>query len=450
MSQKWNLQDIRPADPKRRRPSQNSSSNTDTSANLNLANRPINQTSEARSSDPVDTLIITDGNKKSRKNTVVLALVLVLFIGGIFGVSVFVTKTTLTIYPEVNTPVVNAQFVAYPERREGELSYEIMSLSENGEIQVTATGQETVTEQAKGFIEIIKTTPGTERLIKNTRFRSPDGKIFKIQESVVVPGAIKDSTGTLVPGTIRTAVFADQSGEEYNLSAETKFDVPGFKDSNLTELYNAIYAVNREPFAGGFNGPRFIIDEQELAKKQQELQITLRDKLLAKLSTENPADFVAFPGAVAITYNSLPAVQHDGNLVIIREEAVLQIPLFKQNELAGYIAQETIPTYEREPVRMTNAEDLVFAYTVATTSSSNIANAAALEFTLLGKPEIVHNFDAEQLRIDLAGKPLTAITTVLTGHTGIEKAEISGKPFWRRTFPENVKEIEIIEILEQK
>jgi hypothetical protein len=450
MSQKWNLQDIRPADPKRRRPSQNSSSSTDTSTNLNLANRPVNPTSEVRNSDPVDTLIITDGNKKSRKNTVVLALVLILFIGGIFGVSFFVTKTTLTIYPEVNTPVVNAQFVAYPERREGELSYEIMSLSDNGEIQVTATGQETVTEQAKGFIEIIKTTPGTERLIKNTRFRSPDGKIFKIQESVVVPGAIKGPTGTLVPGTIRTAVFADQSGEEYNLTAETKFDVPGFKDSNLTELYNAIYAVNREPFTGGFNGPRFIIDEQELAKKQQELQITLRDKLLAKLSTENPADFIAFPGAVAITYNSLPAVQHDGNLVIIREEAVLQIPLFKHDELAGYIAEETIPTYEREPVRMTNAKDLIFAYTIATTSSSNIANAAALEFTLLGKPEIVHNFDANQLRTDLAGKPLTAITTVLTGHTGIEKAEISGKPFWRRTFPENVKEIEIIEVLEQK
>ncbi len=448
MSQKWNLQDIRPADQSRSR--QQRSSVQTNSGSLNLAQKPLTSPVQKIAEEDQSSIIITDGNKKSRGNTIFLTLVVILFIAGIFGFSTFVTKTTLTVYPDASTPMVNAQFTAYPERRAGELAYEIMTLSENGEIQVTATGQETVTEQATGYIEIIKTTPGTERLIKNTRFRSPDGKVFKIQESVVVPGAVKDTSGSLVPGTIRTAVFADQSGEEYNLPAETKFDVPGFKDSNLTELYNSIYAINREAFSGGFNGPRFIIDDQELQKKQQELQISLRDKLLARLSTESPADFLAFPGAVAITYNSLPAVQHDGNLVIIREEAVLQIPLFVQTDLASYLAKETIPTYEREAVRITNATELVFNYTSATTSSSNIANAAALEFSILGKPQIVHTFNATQLKTDLAGKPLTAITTVLTGHTGIKRAEITSKPFWMRSFPEKAEEIEIIEVIEEQ
>ncbi len=447
MSQKWNLQDIRPVDQSRKRASRSSTAPSP-SASLNLAQRQSNTDSESTPDIQTDTIVISDGNKKSRKNTFLLIFVAIVFIGGIFGFSIFVTKTTLTVYPDANTPVVNAEFTAYPERRDGQLSYEIMTISENGEIQVTATGQETVTEQATGYIEIVKTTPGTERLIKNTRFKSPDGKIFKIQESVVVPGAIKDTAGTLVPGTIRTAVFADQSGDEYNLPAETKFDIPGFKESNLTELYNAIYAVNREPFTGGFNGPRFIIDEQELQKKQQELQITLRDKLLSRLATENPANFFAFPGAVAITYNSLPAVQHDGNLVIIREEAVLRIPLFKQADLASYLAAETIPTYEREPVRITNPADLVFSYTSATTSSSNIDNVTALDFSILGKPQIVHTFDADKLKADLAGKPLTAITTVLTGHTGIKRAEITSKPFWKRSFPETGSEIEIIEVIQ--
>ena len=450
MTQKWNLQDIRPTDPKRRRPSPVTEA-TDMNKNLNLANqRPQERTYEE--DEPSDTLVIKDGNKESKKNVFILAFVAIFFIAGIFGLSFFVSKTTITVNPEFSEPNVNAEFSAYPDRRDGQLSYEVMSLSESGEVQVTASGQENVEEQAKGFIEIIKTTPGTERLIKNTRFNSPDGLTFKIQESVVVPGAIKDSTGALVPGTIRAEVFAEKTGQEYNLAAGIRFDIPGFKESKLTELYNAIYATNREAFTGGFNGPRFIIDETELSTKKQELQIGLRDKLLARIATESPADFLVFTGAVAITYNSLPAIQHDDNLVIIREEAVLQIPLFKQADFASFIAEETVPSYagSRNKVRITNPKDLTFAYTNATTSSSNIANLPALNFSIMGKPQIVSEFDSEQLKADLAGKDLTAITTVLTGHPGIKTAKISGKPFWRRTFPESKDDIVVVEVILKK
>ncbi len=436
MTQKWNLQDIRPTEPRRRRAPQ-------ITAEQEI--RPASGAEQPRYQEPDDTLVIKDGKKESKKNVLVLSLALICIVGGIFGISLLVSETTITVYPEFSQPTVNAEFIAYPERRDGQLSYEIMTLTEEGERQVKATGQETVTEQAKGFIEIIKSTPGAERLIKNTRFRSPNGLVFRIQESVVVPGAVKDSTGNLVPGTIRAEVFADSAGEEYNLPAGTRFDIPGFKENNLTELYNAIYAENREAFAGGFNGPRFIIDEAELATTQQSLQIELRDKLLARIEGEQPADFIAFPGAVAITFNSLPTIQFGDNLVTIREQAVLQQPLFKLAEFASYIAEETIPTYAGESVRITNVQDLTFAYRDTSTNASNIANATALNFTILGKPQVVWNFDKEQLQADLAGKSLTALSVVLSGHTGIKSAEISGKPFWKRTFPENKDEIVIIE-----
>ena len=80
------------------------------------------------------------------------------------------SKTTLTVFPEYREPVVNADFIAYPDRRENSLSYEILTIDDIGERQVQATGEEYVESQAKGVIEIIKTTPGSERLIKNTRF----------------------------------------------------------------------------------------------------------------------------------------------------------------------------------------------------------------------------------------------------------------------------------------
>lgn len=451
MTQKWNLQDIRPAEPRRRRPMQS----TDVveplrSTPMSGGGVPRQPERTDEYDEPADTLVIKDGNKERQTNFVVIGVVVALIIGGLFGLSFLISKTTLTVYPEWNEPTVNAEFTAYPERREGQLSYETMTITETGEKQVQATGQEEVKEQAKGYIEIIKSTPGAERLIKNTRFRTQAGLIFRIQESVVVPGAVKDSTGNLVPGTIRAEVFADNAGEEYNLPAGTRFDVPGFKENNLNELYSSIYAENREAFTGGWSGPRFIIDPNVLAEAEQRLQLELRDKLLARVTAEQPADFVAFPGAIAITYNTLPTVKYGDNLVTLRIEAVLQQPLFKHADFASYLADATITSYIGEPVRITNIGDLTFAYKDASTSNSNIANATALNFSILGKPQIVWQFDAEQLKKDLAGKSLTAISTVLTGHPGIKSAEISGKPFWKRTFPEKAEDITVIEVIGTK
>src|SRR5690606_19432001 len=119
-------------------------------------------------------------------------------------------------------PNINSEFTAYPDKRTDSLSYEVMTIESTSESQVKASGQVEVKKEATGMIEIIKTTPGTERIIANTRFRSPDGKIFRIKEAVVVPGAVDN-----VPGTIQAEVVAAETGDSYNLPAGTRFDVPG-------------------------------------------------------------------------------------------------------------------------------------------------------------------------------------------------------------------------------
>ena len=435
MSQKWNLQDIRPAEPRKRKsPPKGGTLNTTAPAKRVVEDDP-------------STIVIKNADKKSKFNFAVIFAVIGVLLIAIIGFSALLSKTTLTVYPEFKEPNVNAEFISYPERREDSLSYEIMTIEETGEMQVKASGEEHVEEQAKGTIQIIKTTPGSERLIKNTRFRSPDGLVFKIQESVVVPGALKDGEGNMVPGTTQAEVFASETGQEYNLPSGTRFDIPGFKESNLDELYNAVYAENRTEFSGGFNGSKFIIDEEELSTAKQALQIELRDKLLERTNTEKPADFVTFNDAVALTYNSLPTVQYGDDLVTIREQAVLQLPLFVHADFAGFLAKETITTYSREPVRITNIEDLKFSYTDSETSAVNIADLTALNFSIIGKPVIVWEYDVDQLQKDLVGKPKTSITTVLTGHPGIASANVTGKPFWKRSFPEDPEDIEIIEVI---
>ena len=446
MTQKWNLQDIRPAEPRRRQPAQVpptiSMQSPRYAARAEESPRGMND-----NDDDISTIEIKDGNKESKKKYIVLGVVVAVLILSVFSMSAVLSKTTLTVYPEYRDPTVNAEFTAYPNRREGALSYEIITLDATKEKQVAASGEEYVESQAKGFLEITKTTAGSERLIKNTRFRSPDGKVFRIQESVVVPGAIKDASGTLVPGTIRAEVFADAVGQEYNLAAGTRFDVPGFQESNLPDLYNSIYATNKEAIEGGYKGQKFLINDNELGTARQELQLELRDELLARIATEKPAGFTTFPNSVAFTYEALPTVTYGENLVTIREQAVLQMPLFKQEDFANFLAKETISTYNREQVRIDDVSKLEFSYTDQTTNSSNLANMTALTFKIVGKPTIVSEFDAAKLQTDLAGKSKTSVTTVLTAHPGIREAQVSTKPFWKRSFPEKAEDIVIVEVI---
>lgn len=439
MAQKWNLQDIRPIEPRPRPTSRPRES-------------VIEQPRPILHDDPEDTqpVIIEDGNKR-RKKTYILGGALGTFvIVGALVLSVVFSETTLTIKPEFRDPNVNAQFDAFPQRREGALTYEVLTLESTKTRQVNATGEKKVEEQARGTIEIFKTTPGPERLIKNTRFESPTGLIFRIEESIVVPGAV-EKDGKMVPGSIRATVFADTIGEEYNLTANTRFSIPGFKESKLDDLYASMYATNPEVFAGGFNGPQFIIDETELSTARQELQIELRNELLERIKKERPAGFVAFDGSFAFTYSQLPSVSFGGNVVEIKERALLQVPLFKVDEIAKYIAKQTVPTYNEAPVRIESFDGMLFSYKDPNHSASVIADLASLSFTLVGRPRIIWEYDEEELRASLAGKPKTAVAQAVSAYTGtIKSAEVSIKPFYRQSFPDNPAEIRIIEVIEEE
>jgi hypothetical protein len=449
MSQKWNLQDIRPAGQARpkRRPMQNAkviSSDVERGSGIEATGEPVRRRPTISPQNDGPQIVIGDGRNKDRNKMVMAIVFFVVVVGAAALLSSLLGKTELTIYPEFRDPNINAEFTAFPTRTDGALSYEIMTLEETKESQVQASGSIDIEEQATGVLEISKSTPGAERLIKNTRFRSASGLVYRIQESVVVPGAIDGN-----PGTIQAEVFADEIGEEYNLAAGTTFDIPGFEEGGFMDLFRSISASNPTPIIGGFDGPQFQIDVGELNTARQAVQIELRNSLLDKIESNKPAGMIAFPGAVAITYNQLPAIEYGQDLVTIREQAVLQIPLFKADDFGTFIAKEAVATYEGGPVRIDNYAQLIFTYSSATTSGSVIANADSLQFNLTGKPRLIWEYDADKLTKDLAGLPKTAISNAITAYPGIERARVQVTPFWQRTFPENAEEIAVIEVIEK-
>ncbi len=446
MAQKWNLQDIKPAEP-RRRPIAPAATTADV---VRRAPQPINMNRPERDEEPeedegIEVVSIENGNKKKSKTLVYSLVIFFLVVGGGFFASLLMGGADVTVYPKHREPNVNAEFVTYRSATADQLPYELLTLEAEGERQVQATGQEEVQVQATGKILIYNrhsTSPA--RLVTNTRFESPEGLIFRIRDSVVIPGYTTGPGGEIVPGVVSADVFADEVGAAYNL-APTTFTIPGFAGE---PEFDNLRGESTETFSGGFSGQRFIIAEEELQTAEQALRTELRNSLLERIDAEKPAGFTVFKDAVTFTYVSLPAVEYGDNLATIKEKVIMRIPIFKDEQFASFIATATVPGYEGEDVRITDTAALSFSYRSATTSVSDIGAVQSLDFKLTGRPQIVWEYDTDGLKANLLGANKTALTSVLGAYPAIEKAEAVIRPFWKTKFPTNMNDIEVIEVIE--
>lgn len=436
MAQKWNLQDIRPPSTQRERSAHEQHERPH--QDIGLRRPPEDDSGTDKDIEVSD---IVGGKSSQGKKAIVSIVVALLVVGAGYAANVLLTGARVTVYPKYHdVPVVDAKFTAYKQPQVGDLGYELLTLEATSEKQVTSSGQEKVSTRAEGDIKVFNTSTGaSQRLIKNTRFQSQSGLVFRITDSVEIPSAKKDATGKVVPGVVTAHVIADGTGDQYNL-APGRFSVPGLKGS---PQYDSVYGESAIAFARGFEGSRYIIDPAELETTKQALDLELRNLLLARLKNERPAGFIVYDGAVTFAFDNLPATSYGEKMATIKERARLQIPMFKESEFAKFVAKSTVAGYEDEAVAITDPTLLTFAYTSPTTTKTDIATLSELTFNLKGGVQVVWLYDENKLKNEIVGKQKTALPNILATYPAISRAEAVIRPFWSQKFPDNPNEIKV-------
>jgi hypothetical protein len=443
MAKKWNLQDIRPAGaPKPSLPKEPLTRRV----HQDIAVRPPKASSSETFEDPdLATIDIVDGNNARRRRVAMTSIIAIAIIVLGFLANILLRGADVTVYPKLRDVFVQANFTAFTNPKVGDLGYELLTLEATGERQVKAAGKEVVSLRAEGKIVVYNTkSTAPQRLIKNTRFENGDGLIFRIKESIEVPGVTKDSKGNPVPGTVVASVFADGTGEQYNLPP-SRFTVPGLKG---TDQYDSVYGESTVAFTGGFEGEKYLIDEAELSTAKQALQIELRDKLLARLNEERPAGFILYDNAVTFTFDSLPSTEYGDSLATIKERARLQVPLFNESEFAEFIANKSVPDYAGDPVQIPNPETLTFSYQSATTTITDISTFDSIEFLLKGNARIIWTFDENALKSELISIEKNEAAAVFSSYPSISNAQAEVRPFWESSFPDSPDHIKIHTVIE--
>ncbi len=272
-----------------------------------------------------------------------------------------------------------------------------------------------------------------QKLIAQTRFETKDGKIYRLQRAVVVPGA-KMSGSKLTPSAIEASVVSDGTGDNYAIGP-SYFTIPGFKGS---PKYAGFYAESSAkmtllPAAAQSSTETPPGKTQAIEKTKQDLENELAGSLKNDtLNTFKDSDFKLIDGASSITVKSFKA---DANSVSM--SITWQAIFFNEKDFRSLIDYAIVKKY---PVLQNFDFKDNIAYPEAAKADFK---KGEIYFTYELKKDNALNPDLAGLKKNLAGLDENGMRDVVSGTNFVDSATISLWPFWVRRSPKNPDKINI-------
>lgn len=157
-----------------------------------------------------------------------------------------------------------------------------------------ATGSQTGGTRAEGKITIVNKTSVSQQLISNTRFRSEQGKQFRLIDSVTVQAN----------GTIDGIIRAEAVGIDYNISAG-KLTIPGLEDTPIK--FTGIYGELKEDLKNGSTEDGTVVTAEDIDKARIDLQKKLNEVVNTQITDKEGVRALTIQSKLNdIKYEGLP------------------------------------------------------------------------------------------------------------------------------------------------
>lgn len=362
-----------------------------------------------------------NGNGLKKKMILAISSSLVVLAVAFIMITLFFNKVTISIVSQKGSIEYSGKIFIDAKINESDLSKNIIKgiaiekeKSVNKEFE--ATGKVTGGAKAKGKIVIynaFNTSP--QILVQNTRFESPDGLIFRLDNRTTVPGGtIKN--GELIKGSIEVMVTADSIGEGYNID-KVRFVIPGFKG---TDRYLGFYAESLEKFSGGSSGESTVVSENDLKNAAKNISDILVSELEDQLNLEINNNQKAFKETIVRTISSPVynvkagdsvekfTVEISGKIKAMVFEKSDYQTLLKNNISKGLSEDEELfgePTETIENIKLNDSENQV-------------------EISLTVDYPTKKKIDSGEIFNSIKGQKINEVKSILLDTPGVEKANI--------------------------
>ena len=365
------------------------------------------------------------GKRRFPFGTAVIVLVILLAtVGAMYYFSGAEVKAT----PTTNSAFVQGDFTATAGG--GDLPFEIVTVEKTAGTPVPAESTEMANDPASGKITIYNAQATPQTLIKNTRFETSNGLVYRIHDSVTVPAG-----SPTAPGTLDVTVYADAGGDTYNTTA-TSFTVPGLRGS---PAYDLVTAKSTTGMSGGFSGTRASVSaatrEAQDTKNRAALETSLREGMQEAI----PDGYILVPGASFTTYAPAPDTAGRDNQVTVTTRGTMTAVVFPQAALAKAIAYKVVGSYAGQPISIHD----VAGITLAPKEEGAPIGKDAFAFSLSGNATLVWDIDPSRISGAVAGKSREAAETILSSFPEVSSATLVLRPFWSNTFPSDPSDISV-------
>ena len=319
------------------------------------------------------------------------------------------------------------------------LIYQIINLSADDSETVVATSTVVSKPQkASGQITIFNNLSSVpQKLVTNTRFESSNGLIYRIQQTISVPGTTVVA-GKVVPGSLTVKVIADKTGSNYNIDL-TDFTIPGFKTD--TTRYTKIFARSKTAMSGGADDNSLGVSNDARQAAQNIIEARLRDALIKQAQAQKTSNSVIFDSASLVSFVHLPDTAGvDNQHVVVHERGTISSVAFDKKVLGKILLGDAISKVGGS-AEVRGMDSLHFIAAIA--SSTSIWQVKPFDFTLSGSIDVIGVVDFDKLMQDILGTPRSGLAKILANYPTIDKATATVKPFWKGSFPSNSSNIKI-------
>ena len=312
---------------------------------------------------------------------------------------------------------------------------QIFSQKKNAQLKFPATGKKPIQKKAAGTMTVYNSySSDPQPLVEQTRFMSPDGKIYRLVKSIIVPAA-KIIEGKIVPSSIDADVISDAAGADYNIGPVKLFTIPGFKGS---PKYQAFYGESKGNMSGGFIGEVAYPTDSDIKSAKEKAESILESGLVTAFLAQIPKEFKILDGAKKYKILEEKIDQEadkDGSFGIFAESQMTVIG-FKEEDLKILLGKRA---------KRDNGEDFDIR---SSELSYGLARAdfdkGILSFPVNFKAVLARHIDAEDLKNKIAGKSELELKTMVFGLSGLKSATISLWPFWVKSVPNSIDKISVI------
>ncbi|MEI6296695.1 MAG: hypothetical protein WCO84_03565 [bacterium] len=379
----------------------------------------------------------------SFKNLSILIILGIVFLIGFFQLSDMFSSVVIKVTPVSENIVLDEVYtaIANGSTDPDSIRYKVMKIEQSESAPISASGSEKVSTKASGEIIVYNEQSETpQKLVTGTRFESTDGKIYKIDKAISIPGS-KKIDGKVIPGSLAVTVYASEPGEEYNI-AVTDFTLPGLKDS---PKFKTVYGRGKTEMKGGFLGERKILSAIDVSSAKKKLEESLRQNLLSKAKNQVPDGYILFDDAVLFDFKDnseeVGKSKSEGDKLAVTVTGSLNGAIFNSVELAQFIAKQKVQDIKDYSVHLKNPGILDFK--IISKDNLDLSSNKNFSFKLVGSPTLIWDFSEKDFKQNLVGLPKDKYQEIFKKYPMIEKAETVFTPSWSSYFPSNVDKISI-------